>query len=272
MTKTVIQVWVTKCQKEFPPIQTNWLTDAGLGDLIRGSIGLHKICAAKGYELIVDISLHPVSQYLQQKPHRFSQLVQDKKNNITGVSYKHLQEYLELLLNKRDVVICHAISWPTTYNKPASAELKDFIKTILTPTPEFAAYYAEVQRSLPSSYHIFHVRVGDDELVDGKFADSYEKFIKLYEPSAESTLVLSDSQNLKQIMVAKFGLHALTHAIAHVGKQTDTIGIRNTLAEFFLTTQATSIQSLTIYWWTSGFIKTANYIYDVPLKSTTDVK
>lgn len=272
MHKTVIQVWVTKCATEFPPDTEKWNNQAGLGDLVRGAIGLYKLCKQKGYEFIVDISLHPLAQYLHSEPHRFSQLVHDNKDTITGVFHEHLSSFLETALEHQDYVMCHSISWPTTYDEPASVELKEFIKTVLMPGPTIATYLAEVQHSLPLAYRIVHFRVGDDDLVDGKTPDSYDAFLNLYEPSAEPTLILSDSQTLKQLLKSKYDVHILTHNIAHVGKHTDIDAIRNTLAEFFLSTKATSIQSFTVYWWSSGFMKIANYIYDVPLHSITDVK
>ena len=260
MRKTVIQVWTTECIEEFPGVP-NWANQSGLGDLVRGAVGLYKLCAQKGYEFIVDISLHPVSEYLQQKPHRFSQLVQENKDTIMGVFHERLPQFLEQALAQKDQALCHAISWQTIYDEPAEPELKEFIKSILTPlVPHITP--------LPfPNYRIVHFRVGDDELVLDKAPDSYDAFLQLFEPSTEPTLVLSDSRALKQLLKSMHDVHILTHNIAHVGKHTDTDAIQNTMAEFFLTMRATHIQSYTVYSWTSGFVKIANYIYDIPLRS-----
>ena len=274
MQKTVIQAWVSTCTKEKLE-DPDWIQNAGLGDLVRGSIGLYKLCKQKGYNFIVDISLHPLSKFLCQKEHKYSSIVQTQKNAIVGVFHKNLENYITKELKTKDYVLCHNISWLDTFDIPADEDLKLFIREILKPNKEFQEVLYSKMMTLPfSTYNIVHFRLGDDELVHNKTAEEYSKYISLFDSikcDIPNTLLLSDSSTLKNVLYTKYKIFSLTHDIAHVGMHSDTSGIQNTLVEFFLLTKAKAIESFTKYFWISGFARIATYIYDVPLTPHTNV-
>ena len=79
--KTVIHVFTNNCcNVKFNPNDTSsyW----GLGDLIRGSIKLYQYSQIMRFNYYVDINLHPISKYLVNSTHPYTQLVQDNKDNI----------------------------------------------------------------------------------------------------------------------------------------------------------------------------------------------
>ena len=274
MQKTVVHAWVSDCVKQ-NAYDPEWIKNAGLGDLVRGSIGLYKLCKQHNYNFIVDISLHPLSKFLNQKKHTYSDIVQEQKNAIVGVHHKNVNNYITTELTKKDYVICHSISWLDTFDIPADEDLKLFIKNILKPNRDFTEVFYSKMMSLPfSKYNLVHFRLGDEELVHNKVASDYTKYITLFESvkcDIPNTLLLSDSNSLKKALYDKYNVFSLSHDIAHVGMQTDTSGLQNTMVEFFLLINATSIVSFTKYQWISGFARIASYIYNVPLKATMNI-
>jgi hypothetical protein len=268
MQKTVVHVWVSDCIKANNS-DPEWIKNAGLGDLVRGSIGLYKLCKMHNYNFIVDISLHPLSKFLNHKKHKYSDIVEEQKHAIVGIHHGDMNTYIPAQLTKKNYLLCHCISWLTTFDLPADEDLKLFIKNILKPNKEFQEVLYSTISSLPfSKYNIVHFRLGDDELVHNKFAIEYNKYLSLFESlkcDIPNTLLLSDSNTLKKTLTEKYNVFSLSHAIAHVGMHTDISAIQNTLVEFFLLINAISIVSFTKYRWISGFAKIASYIYDVPL-------
>ena len=56
--------------------------------------------------------------------------------------------------------------------------------------------------------------------------------------------------------------------ICQIGLPNNSIeSIRDTLTEFFITTNAKSIETYSSYPWISGFVQRINEIYDIPIKS-----
>ena len=87
----------------------------------------------------------------------------------------------------------------------------------------------------------------------------------------ENSILLTDSQKFKDYVNAlpelSGRLRVLDTKISHLGLSEDSDGVRDTVFEFFLATQAQSIQTYSVHWWVSGFMVAASVIFDVPLKS-----
>ena len=69
MTGVVIMVWMQNL-------------NAGLGDMLRGTVYLHQLSQQMKFKLIVDTQLHPVSHMLSSHPHEYSNYVIENQSKI----------------------------------------------------------------------------------------------------------------------------------------------------------------------------------------------
>lgn len=202
--KTVIHVWTNNCCNiKYNPNDTSsyW----GIGDLLRGTIKLFQLQRYFKFQLIVDISLHPISAFIENSTHNYTNLIETNKNNISYYYINTLQPYLadtfnngQLILptthnytnlfetNKNNISYNHIdtlqpypadtlnndkIILLTTNDKtietlPITDNCKLFIKNMLKPKPEFQAYLTNIITNLSiKEYNIFHIRLGDNYLI-----------------------------------------------------------------------------------------------------------
>jgi hypothetical protein len=121
---------------------------------------------------------------------------------------------------------------------------------------------------VPKPYAIIHFRVGDDCLLRQKDHDQYLNYlsvIKSADPADKKMrfILMSDSAKLKEL--SKDFIFTLDGPITHIGCDTDVESLKHTVAEFFILRGAIGIFTHSVYFWTSGFVKLINYIYDIPL-------
>jgi hypothetical protein len=265
--KTIVHVWTQNVYNL--PENHFW----GLGDMIRGTYGLYLYAKKNGYNLVVDTSLHPVSQYLEKPRHIYSELVAEMKDRIYFCMMHDLVPYITGTFTNSDVVVLATNCNIEAFSIPAPAELQHLIKTLLTPTPEFDAYCNQFYSQIPySPFTILHVRLGDDELLRGTAIPiGYEAIYECVKRnSTPTTILLSDSASCKKYIQEKgLAISMFDTKLAHTGVNKDPDAIRDTLMEFLLLTKASSIQSFSIYGWKSGFVSIAERVYNVPLRCIT---
>lgn len=196
---TVIHVWTNNCvNKKFNKNDTSsyW----GLGDLIRGTIKLYQLKNIMKFNLIVDISLHPISNFLINSNHNYKEFINENKNNIKYFYINELKSNLMNILKNIDENSTDAILLTTNDNiietLTITDDCKQFIKNIFTPKTEFQNYINnylyiaknitikniisnvkiadnnEFQKHQESDFNIFHFRFGDTWLVN------YDKNVK----------------------------------------------------------------------------------------------
>jgi hypothetical protein len=237
----------------------------GLGDIIRGTIKLYQLSKKYNFKLIVDKQHHPLSNYLINNEHQFSQIIKSYRNNIPIVG-----EPENYILNSTKKSIDVLIFFTNDkFNDPITEDCKDFIKHNFTPNTDFLNYIIEKTNTIPfKEYTILHYRLGDDELVkniknkklnNNSFVDHINKNKTKY----ENYILVSDSLNLKKIVRGSTDIFMFDSIVAHMGCSTD---LKDTLFEFFIITNAKKIKTYSVYPWTSGFVKIANDIFDVPLE------
>ena len=79
VVKYVVQTLILKaCNR---PENDFW----GLGDIIRGTIQLYQLSKKYNFELIVDKQHHPISNYLINRDHQFSEVITSYKNKVPFV-------------------------------------------------------------------------------------------------------------------------------------------------------------------------------------------
>lgn len=258
--KTVIMVWK---QSFFNLPKNNFW---GLGDLIRGTIGIFKLSKKYNFNIIVDLSLHPLSQFLKNDEHPYSNIIRENKDNIPFIMPNIAESYItNKLYSENKNYICLCSNMPlSSYDSDCSSELSDFIKNIFRPNDLFSEYFLNFSRQ---DYTIIHYRLGDSsELVD--FQKAYEHLIRHYK---KSDIFITDSQKFKSI-VSKDNIDMLKTKVCHIGYNECYEELRDTLVEFFMIMNSKKITSFSTYSWISGFVYAIHYIFNIPLEGHINVK
>jgi len=265
--RTVIHTWKQKCANIQDP-NSYW----GFGDIIRGTIALYQLSKKIGFIPLVDIRLHPISEFLQHSnSSEHDQYVIENQMYIPFIQSGYLEQYI-LSLHENDVILL--LTNEICNIDEIDQDCIDFIKSILRPKPEFSEYVESIIRKLPSQYHIFHCRIGDSELTTPNIGIYQTLSNHIQTKMHKDTILLSDSPYFKQFMnIRNFPtLTILDTKIAHVGRDQDMASIRDTLVDMFIVMGAKSIQSYTCYSWNSGFVFWLHKIFDIPFESIVDNK
>jgi len=250
MIKTIIFPWN---HKEGP----------GIGDLIRGSYGLYLICKGK-YNFLIDISGHLISEFLVIKPNIYSTIIKNDRSKFYNCPSK---EELEIIMSKSlvDKDICcistNCNMW--VYQDKMEEEFINIIKEILSPKEELKTLIEEAKLNL-GSYSCIHMRLGDNYKLNKLKAFKYFKiFQRCY---SGNDLFVSDNENFKKYIENKIpGIKMLKTPPTHLGQSQDKIGIRNTLIEYFLISNSTSIKTYSNYCWVSGFVMSISKVFGIPI-------
>ena len=179
----------------------------GFGDIIRGTIKLYQLSKKYNFELIIDKQHHPLSKYLLNKEHEFSQIVESNKNNIPFTSES--ENFILKNINKPiDVLIFFTND---KFTDPITPDCKEFIKQNFTPNIDFLDYIIEKIGHIPfKDYNILHYRLGDEELVKNiknkkinprRYIDHINKNKTITE--GVNDILVSDSLDLKKIAKQK---------------------------------------------------------------------
>lgn len=263
--KTLINVW----KQEYNNLtQTSTSNFWGIGDLIRGSYGLYQLSLKLNCDFIIDISLHPMSKFLSHDKHIFSDLVESKQNDIEFILPADVNTYVVDKFKNEDVIFLGTNCGLDAYNNITTDEFKNIIKKVLTPNKELAEFINYKLSILPKNYSIIHYRIGDDFIINNRIDNNvmnklYNHFINNYE---SNSVLISDSEIFKRhIKSVNQDVILFDEKISHLGYHNDIEGIKNTLMEFFLVTNASKIKSYTKYGWVSGFVYPIHRFYDIPL-------
>lgn len=266
MANVVVMVWLKHL-------------DAGFGDLLRGTMFLHKLSQQMNFKLIVDSQLHPVSQFLVSQPHQYSTLVIQNESKIIKAINVDEQFIINLIwTHQRD---CNPNPIFITMNhsdncNASSDECKRFMRSLLIPNEEFKTALNAMFMALkiPTNYSIIHFRLGDDELIKHvSKPNHYNDLLQIVDANLKTTpnlFIMTDSIQFKHYL--KFALHPMVHGRIiptvpiHLSQpDADIKMIKETLFDFMLLTNARVIKTHSKYGWISGFVKWVSHIFDVPL-------
>lgn len=258
--KTIIQVWTHHCCN-MP--QTDTSNYWGIGDVLRGTMQLFMLSKKLEFNYYVDTSLHPMSQFLMPTENPFEELIHENRHNIYMVSFDvNLEEHIQSL---NDGV--HYFFTNSDITIPFDDECKTFLKHILRPIKSLQKEVTKLSQLRP--YEVMHFRLGDTELVNGKFNTSTNTLMHILDlikaNRSEYDILISDSLSLKMNQLVQNEIYVLQTTPSHLGRSTDPEAIKDTLIDFFLLTGATRIKTYSCYHWTSGFVYWAHQIYDIPL-------
>jgi hypothetical protein len=266
MSNVVIMVWMKHL-------------DAGFGDLLRGTIYLYKLSQKMKFNLIVDIQLHPVSQFLVSHPHAYSDyVIQNKSKIIISINppadsiVNQLRDHA-LSHNPNPILI--TTNYSDNHHESPSVECKQFMRSMLLPNEEFKTYFNDMCNAIkiPKHYSIMHFRLGDHDVVHKRSnLEHYKQLFDIVNQNIKripNLHIISDSVQFKQYL--RRVLHpTLTDRIistnsVHLSYPNSDINIKETLFDFMLLTNARIIETHSIYGWISGFVQWVSHIFNVPL-------
>jgi len=243
-------------------------SSTGFGDNIRGLISILQINKKIPFDLIIDFSRHSFSDFFI----RSSETIDTQTEILHYISSETPSN--EFLINKiNELSQTYEVIGITTNNYPIleeiDNEMKRILEKILRLKPEIEEYLTHKLSELPEKYHLFHYRLGDKILnqIDNNQTCNNELFIQNFienRKEKENIVVISDSLSLKQELFDLYqnkGVYVFLNTPYHTNKK----GCIDTLVDFCLIRNATSVHCYTCYEWVSNFILWSSIMYDVPL-------
>jgi hypothetical protein len=260
--KKIILIWTHKVINLKTTCDSNFW---GLGDMIRGAIYMFQLSKLLHFELIIDIQLHNISNFLKHKPHEYSNFILKNKNNIQFIS--NPEQYI--LENKNKELLYFFTNG--FYKYPIDNECRQFIQQLLTPNDDFQNYIFKKKKELPFiNYNIIHFRLGDELLIknNNNINSTFTKYILLIKKQMidNNYILLSDSKEFKKYIKDNVNIFTFDIEIGHIGYEEHKNILRDTLFEFFILLQSTKIISYSIHSWGSGYAQIANKIFNIPLE------
>jgi len=237
----------------------------GLGDLIRSTIKLFYLSKKMNFRLIVDIQLHPISHFLKNEKHEYSDLVLKNKDNIDYVCYGAVEDYVN---QHNDNEIMFILTNDFCEEQNINNECKDFIKKILTPKHDYELFIQRKMKTIPySNFNILHYRLNDEEFLKKKSSVVFEEVYDNLQKNKEwNDILITDTSKFKQFVFLKNNpVFMFDIKICHLGLSKNHDEIRDTLFEFFLITKCSKIKTYCKIHEMSGFVKWISKIYDIPI-------
>jgi hypothetical protein len=271
MARVVIMVWMQNL-------------NAGLGDMLRGTVYLHQLSQKMNFKLIVDTQLHPMSHMLGSRPHEYSNYVIENQSKIIHAINLDANNHLIVNSIQTHLKLLHSdpILITTNHNHNVSLalshECKQFMRSMLVPNDEFKAYFNDTCNALkiPEHYSIIHVRLGDDDLVTRSFnIANYNKLFDIVHKHLSTTpsmFIITDSAQFKEYLKRTIDpalndriIKTAPIHLSYANAANNMKRIKETLFDFMLLTNATIIKTHSTYGWVSGFVQWVSCIFNVPL-------
>ena len=262
-TKTVIHVYKNSYSNVETSDNGNY---HGIGDFLRSSLGMYNLSKKYKFNLIVDYSLHPVSEFLNIKDHEYNSIIDTNKDNIKIMQGD--KQIMDFIFNNNDnIIILSAWLGLEVYNTPISDDAKTFMKDLLIPSKIMEEYIDSKLKIIPhKKYTIIHYRLGDDEIVKNIKRDYKLDHIK--SKIETNNILISDSMTFKETVKKNIPeIFMFDDNICHLGRINKEDSIQHTLFELLLMSESLKIKSYSVYSWESGFAKMISVIYNIPLES-----
>lgn len=289
----VVHVWIREVCNIKPRsdvITSYW----GLGDLIRGSAGVHSLCSKHGIECHVVTRFHPMGKYFEPETHlpeHVSQVVEERVRNgqvrwetfyAGGVSLLETFILTETQKTAESVVVFSTNATLDVYERELPEETKTYMRKLLRLNPLYCTSFRDRVHRLTSSlrkkcdtkYDVVHVRLRDEtERVTKhtRATDAMHAMLKLCLCAKPGSIMLTSSSTFRRFVrehidEAKLGIVNDTGLRpAHVGWAGDEGLLDDTAFEFWLMCTASSIKTYSAYEWTSNFATAAQHIFGVRL-------
>ena len=235
----------------------------GLGDNIRGTLALYRLCARNNYNVEIDTHLHPISHFLKNAQSRYREYVRDGSDVVHFFPKSdHLENQVKNFLNDKNKILCMS---NCDFDARSITETeKKFIHDLLEPTNEVREEVEAIIANLPQDYTILHCRFKDENVEKSQNKSVYEKIALLKRPS---DVIMSNCNTFKK----QCGLPYINTAGGHIGYETDLSKLKDTLIDFYILTRSREIRTYSEYDWVSGYAFWASVIYDIPLINIKEI-
>jgi len=284
--RTIVQVYQADFVNEKSP---------GLGDFLRGSFYLMQLAGILNVDFKIDISNHPISEFIVNNGKR-NDINYNNIEFLMGLNRCPVTSFSINPPNNRyfDLKFTNSIIKKLNQSSAQNVGLfsnafpifyhfseygRNIIRSYLMPNKTMIEYIKNAFDSLqlqPNTYGVIHIRTGDEYLSTkrGDLPPDYTKIIQIItsvnNPN-KKYLILSDNYSLKSRLKKYQNFYVYMHNIEHLGSEINynksTIGIKNTLLEFYLMSYSNSILSLSVYDHISGFSKYCSELYNIPFKN-----
>ena len=263
----------------YQPMYADGVAATGLGDFVRGCLGLTQLCAMLQWSLRISLAAHPVARWLAYpspyprdtaRVHRWAEL-NHRPLLLAGKEITHESDLEpgEMVRRFRDAVrehgdeLCSIAFPPMTHFAPHQ---KRVIARALTPTRDIRAQVDAFIRSLASpTFCVLHVRAGDDTFTHAMAEERIAAIRAVI--SFEETMpcvLLTDSLALRAALCHNHPLHVFSDAPpAHTCSAT-VDQLRTTVAELHILSRAHHIRAFSVYNHGSGFSKWIAFLHDIP--------
>ena len=163
----------------------------GLGDMLRGMVCCHQLAAKYGYDFVIDMRYHPVSQLVPHQAHGYEYFVDSCVSDLhftlpnqleTLIKHGSRQPHIQCVLSNG---LLHG---PAVDHNAISLLSKTFMLVSLASS-----------LNVPSHKIVVHLRFGDDSLVRSgqSTADAFASFLAKLAHFPRHAMILSDSIELK---------------------------------------------------------------------------
>ena len=255
--KTIVCVWTTQYHPLHKPLIDIGI---GLGDMIRGALGLFEYCREKNYSFYLDIQLHPVSALLDVKDSPFADEVSRNSGEI-----KYYQSPSKVIEQSDEDIFLIATNF-CPYNV-FSDEARKFMLEVLTPKKWVSELFeSKLSELMLDKYNIMHIRCGDNEFLSKR--NSWKRFVakEMIKYNYEKgDLLITDSVKLKSDL--NNDIKTFTDTAVHLAHQFDSASLLNTMLEFYAITRSSKIKIYSRYSHISGFVYFPSIFYGIPLET-----
>jgi hypothetical protein len=253
------------------------------GDFLRGSYALWQICNCLNVKMELYFHDHPIKHCLTQinnninlDPKQVHYYGNDNNNSnfnvITNLVINNLNRDILNIANLNTNVLNIATNiFPN--NVKMCNEFKVFIKKYLQPSPQLQQVYLSTVGNI-NNYIVIHIRGGDPVGTNNVTPSLIFKIRTILEQkvvkfvTGKTVFVISDNLTLRNTISQMYKYKTVpTTKICHLGNSaySDLDHLNGTMIDFFLMSQASTVYSLSVYRWNSGFSEWCTKIFDVPL-------
>jgi len=267
--KTVIQVWTHNFNVDKTHLDKyNYLNETnfyfGLGDLIRSTLKLYKLSKKMGFKFIVDIQLHPISEFLKIDQHFYRKYVMNHKDEVQYICYGAVEDYIN---SHSDNDVMLILTNDFYDEEELDMESKQFIKNIFIPTSDFQNFINTKISQIPfKNWNVFHYRVNDNAFLNIEENILYDMYLShLNMNKEENDILITDTKKLKDNIFLNNDIFMFDTKICHLGLSKDLDEVRDTLFELFLIIYSSKIKTYCKIHSISGFVKWIGKVYDIPI-------
>jgi len=243
----------------------------GLGDMVRGIVCVYHVCKRLQYNFIIDIQHHPMSLYLKERTHDYTDLIKKNKDNIKFIYPPNNENYYpanseNYILNQTDDIIFFITN--DFYYGEIDIKCKELLRDLFTPNEKFQHFIDTKLLNINlKDYSVIHFRLGDDYLVRKNINtrlmnECYQLFIRNRE---KNQILMTDNNYFKNMLIKSENIFTFDTKSVHIGYKDHESDIEDTLFEFIVLLNVNKIKHYCVYGRTSGFVNTANIINDIEL-------